>query len=198
MSNSVNPAPMVLVRGLPGSGKSTFAAEMYYWWSCRTIAHLTSSREMSPIDGVEVLESDDFFVGPGSMKYLFDEELLPLAHNWNLARAAMACRDYPHSVCVVANTFTRNDEMSRYVDIARKYGRDVVVVEIRAKHQNVHGVPDDVVDAMAARWEKCGIVGPNDFHEVNSDEDFNVVSNRIMREIEQKMTGESLDTDAGI
>lgn len=131
---------LVLLRGVPGSGKSTFANHM---WS----------------SGV-VFEADKFFYGPDG-EYKFDGSKLKDAHEWCRASVEAAMLDN-HSTAgrhfpeiVVSNTFTREWEMQAYLDLAKKYEYNVVslIVENRHGGKNVHGVPDEKVQEMRDRFE---------------------------------------------
>ena len=76
------------------------------------------------------------------------------AHNWCKESADMALRhgDGGHDV-VVSNTFTQLWELQPYLDMAKKYHRDVTVYKMTSQYKSVHGVPDEVIAKMAARWE---------------------------------------------
>lgn len=131
---------MVLLRGCPGAGKSTFAN---FIWSDKVIC-----------------EADQFFYDEHGV-YNFDGLKLKEAHKW--------CRDkvegmmqenqrsgsvyYPE--IVVSNTFTQEWEMKEYFDLAEKYGYTVVslIVENRHGGKNIHGVPDEKVEQMKKRFE---------------------------------------------
>lgn len=131
---------LILLRGVPGAGKSTFANHM---WS----------------SGV-IFEADKFFNGPDG-EYKFDGSKLKDAHEWcrNSVEEAMqqnhmtAGQHYPE--IIVSNTFTREWEMQAYLDLAKKYDYNVVslIVENRHGGKNVHGVPDDKVQEMRDRFE---------------------------------------------
>lgn len=127
---------LFVVRGIPGSGKSTTADK---------ICDL-------------VYSADDYFVGEDGV-YRFDGTKLKVAHErcQELVRYAISCGD---SVAV-ANTFTQRWEMEPYLRMAAEYGSRVVVVDCfdggmtdeKLEEINVHGVPLDGIRAMRARWE---------------------------------------------
>lgn len=120
---------LVLIRGLPGSGKTTLAKQM---------------------TGHEHFEADQFFEVDGA--YQFDASKLPAAHAWCVTaanKALSAGRDV-----VVSNTFTRRWEMRPYFDAAEKIGASVRVIEARGTWENVHGVPAEAIERMRARWEQ--------------------------------------------
>ena len=56
---------------------------------------------------------------------------------------------------VVANTFIQDWEMKIYFEMAERYNYRVhtVIVENRHGNENVHGVPEDKLQKMKARFE---------------------------------------------
>jgi len=123
---------LILVRGLPGSGKTTFA---------NTIA----------LDA-PVLAADDFFTKDG--KYNFNKDLLGQAHSWCLRKTEYYMQNNKPRV-FVANTFTTTKEMKPYYELAKKYGYAVfsIIVENRHKGVNVHNVPEVTLGAMEERFD---------------------------------------------
>jgi predicted kinase len=118
---------LTLIRGLPGSGKSTLAKAL----------------------GGEHFEADMWFMHGGD-KYVFDARELGAAHGWCQASVRSALAEGKD--VVVSNTFTTIKELRPYFDIARAY--DVVPTIILAQNQfkNLHGVPDDKLQAMRDRF----------------------------------------------
>jgi len=95
--------------------------------------------------GYEHFEADMFFERDGA--YVFDATRIKEAHAWcrNHASAALA----RGARVVVANTFTRLAEMEPYFAMTS----NIKVIEASGHWQSVHGVPEDKLLAMAARWE---------------------------------------------
>lgn len=119
---------LVLIRGLPDSGKSTMAKAM------RNHYHF---------------EADQFFMSDG--EYKFDHAKLKEAHEFCQKKTEQALqikRDV-----VVSNTFTRKWEMQAYLDIAAKHGATVRIIKAEGNYKNVHGVPDEAIQRMRDRWE---------------------------------------------
>lgn len=131
---------LILLRGVPGSGKTTFARHM---WA----------------EGV-IFEADKYFYDQEG-NYQFDGSKLKAAHEWcnQSVQDAMeqnsstAGKYYPE--IIVSNTFTREWEMQIYLDLAKQYGYHVVslIVENRHGGSNVHGVPAEKVQEMRDRFE---------------------------------------------
>jgi predicted kinase len=133
------PKILTLVRGLPGSGKSTFAN--------------TITNEFS------VCEADKFFYDKEG-NYNFDATKLRIAHEWCKNQVEIRMKDnqlneqfYPE--IVVSNTFTQEWEMEAYYKLAERYGYKVfsIIVENRHEGVNQHGVPDDKLQQMRERFE---------------------------------------------
>ena len=126
---------LILLRGLPGAGKSTIARLLV---GDKDYCHK---------------EADMYFVDRDG-NYNFDGSKLKLAHEWCREEVEFVMR-FGHSTVVVSNTFTQEWEMEAYYELAKKYDYRVtaLVVENRHNGKNVHGVPDEVLEKMAERFE---------------------------------------------
>jgi len=135
-------AILYIVRGLPGSGKSTFG---------RSVEHTTG-------EVPECFAADDFFVGDDGV-YRFDRFKLPQAHA--ACQAGVKATLETGASCIVANTFTERWEMQPYLDMARHSDARIIVVDCydggmtdaELATKNVHGVPEASIAAMRQRWE---------------------------------------------
>jgi predicted kinase len=91
---------LILLRGLPGSGKTTLA---------HIILQHPANLEQ------EVLSADDFFTNEEG-EYNFDSSKLREAHNYCQFRCSERMRQEKSRI-VVANTFTEEWEMEEYIDV---------------------------------------------------------------------------------
>ena len=121
---------LYIVRGLPGSGKSSLA---------KKVTEL-------------VYSADDFFTNKKG-EYNFNAKLLGKAHEWCWGKVRDAMFIGAEAVAV-ANTFTQAWEAEKYYQIAEEYGYSVFVIECQNDFGNVHDVPQESIDAMKKRWEK--------------------------------------------
>jgi len=145
---------LIIIRGIPGSGKSTFAKKEL------PKADLIASAD----DGM--MEGD---------KYVFNPAKLPAAHGaclraviehlqdglaqQELDRMSGINRNMPEPLIVVDNTSTSVAEIAPYVAVGQAYGAEVVIMTLRidpkvAGPRNTHGVPQVGVDRMAAALDE--------------------------------------------
>lgn len=120
---------LYIVRGVPGCGKTTFAATI-----CENVA-----------------TADDYFMVDG--EYKFDITKLHKAHKQCQDTAE---RFMTFGVdLAVANTSTTEKEMKAYYKMAEKYGYTVfsIIVENRHSGKDTHGVPAETLDKMRNRFD---------------------------------------------
>ena len=122
---------LLLVRGIPGTGKSTYARHY-----------------VDEYDYVH-LEADMFFEKDGD--YEFKRELLGQAHEWCKAECHKAMRTGRN--IVVSNTFCTHREMWPYVTMAELMGYTVRVVALKHEYGSIHNVPEESMQRFRARWE---------------------------------------------
>jgi len=146
---------LYIIRGLPGSGKSTFARRL--------------------VGRGNYFEADMYFTDEKGV-YRFDPTKLQAAHAWCFSEVqkAMESRytqykdnEYgfegsylsdlePVAVC---NTFSQLWEMQPYLDLVKRpeYADwSVCIIEMQNNFGNTHGVPTEAIERMRNRWEKIG------------------------------------------
>jgi dephospho-CoA kinase len=124
---------LLIVRGLPGSGKTT-AAEFL-------------------ADGKwPVYSADDYFVNEKG-EYIFDREKLHSAHKSCRTRTEISMAEGKEKI-FVSNTFTQEKEIKEYVELAEEFGYRVISMIIENRHGNksIHGVPEDTMIKMKTRF----------------------------------------------
>ena len=122
---------LLILRGLPGSGKSTFA------------------KELCAATGAVHAEADMYFEKAG--QYSFQPNQLHDAHRY----CQLLCENAMKlgKDVIVSNTFTRRWEMEFYIRLAATYGYDVQIKTMTGNYKNIHSVPDSVIEKMRARFE---------------------------------------------
>ena len=129
---------LILVRGVPGSGKSTYALKC---WSDDRSAGLSASvweADMSMVD-----ERGEYKFDPNRLKHCHQvcQQSVCVDMGWGVERI------------YVANTFIRKWEADVYYALAKVWGYDVKVIRLEGNFDNVHGVPRDRVNIMKANME---------------------------------------------
>jgi predicted kinase len=127
---------LILIRGLPGSGKSTFA-------------RLLSENGKYPVTSI-----DDYFTDPETGEYTFDPLKNYLAYK--------QCRDLTEKHLMegikkvfVENTFTIEWEMEPYFKLAKDYNYRLFVLTLENRHHgiNVHHIPQEQLEKMASKYK---------------------------------------------
>ena len=132
---------LYIVRGLPGSGKSTFAKKLVG-------------------EDFLVCEADKYFIDKETGEYNFDFTKIKDAHKFckDTVETYMKdslVNDQFYREIAVSNTFTQEWEMEPYIELAKQYGYQVtsLIVENRHGGVNEHNVPEDKIEIMKNRFE---------------------------------------------
>ncbi len=122
----------IIVRGLPGSGKSTIA------------------KQIALDSDMFHYEADMYFVDKQG-NYDFDQTKLGSAHMW--CQRMVESRISDGMDVIVSNTFTTCKEMKPYFEIAKKYGIIPNVIHAQNMFDNIHLVPDEALKRMRDRFQ---------------------------------------------
>jgi predicted kinase/2'-5' RNA ligase len=129
---------MYIMRGLPGSGKSSLADSIVG-------------------NGVK-FGADDYFEQDG--EYKFDHDKLPNAHLWTQRRASDAAK-IGTSPIVIDNTNVTRHDIKPYVQIAKDNGYDIQIAMPKTPwmtdaselaKRNQHGASQEVIENMMEQW----------------------------------------------
>lgn len=123
---------LVLIRGLPGSGKSTMAKDVVF-------------------KDFEHYEADQFFIDTNGI-YNYDYKKINNAHEWCQQKTLMALTK--GKSVVVSNTFTQLSEMEPYIEMANTFGIQPCIIKATGNYSNEHGVSASTIERMRQRWEE--------------------------------------------
>lgn len=136
---------LIIMRGLPGSGKSTRAREL----QGEGVIHAT----------------DSYLTDPNTGEYKFDPEKIKDYHQQNL-EDAIKSMEAGISPVIIDNTNVQKWEFEKYLDAAEVNGYDVkfetldptnysedFIRELAERQKKTHNVPEQVIIDMLKRWE---------------------------------------------
>lgn len=128
---------LIILRGVSGSGKSTFGKYLgnYLMWEHERI----------------ICSADDYFINNDG-EYIFDPSKLPIAHETCRKKAERAMIDHVDHV-IIDNTNTSESEIKPYIEMAKEHGYQVfsLVVENRHGNSDKHNVPSEVKEKQENR-----------------------------------------------
>lgn len=147
------PKIVYVLRGLPGSGKSTFAQKR---WPGLTPAQFAPAK-WSPIS----VSADHYFTNLATGEYSFGVAKLAEAHGRAYKRLGQAMVDGVEEI-VVDNTHTTRQEYSTVEALAAEHGYEVKIIDLfdgglsneALAERNVHQVPLKNIEKFRARWEE--------------------------------------------
>ncbi|MFN5620093.1 MAG: ATP-binding protein [Flavobacteriales bacterium] len=125
---------LILLRGLPGSGKTT-------------LAHVLSEDGKYPLFSV-----DDYFTDEsGHYDFRFQEN--HLAYKQCEEGVKLAMQSHAQKI-ILHNTFTMEWEMEPYFKLAAEhdYRLHVLTAENRHGNKNVHDIPEEHIERMRAKY----------------------------------------------
>ena len=126
-------AKLTIIRGIPGSGKSTFAKSMV-------------ERNLADAH----YEADMYFLDKDGT-YRYDPSKIASAHSWCKSKVLKALSKGLR--VIVSNTFTRRSEMEPYVTYCIDNGISLEVIRLETQYGNTHNVPEEVLSNMKSRFQ---------------------------------------------
>jgi len=126
---------LILLRGLPGSGKTT-------------LAHVLSEKGKYPVFSV-----DDYFTDEnGHYEFRFQENHVAYKQCEEGVKTAMV---QGVDKIILHNTFTMEWEMEPYFKLAAEHGFRLHVLTVENRHgsANVHDIPEDHIERMRGKYQ---------------------------------------------
>jgi predicted kinase len=135
MTNTITHA-LILLRGLPGSGKST-------------LAKLLSEDGKYPTHSI-----DEYFTDQKTGEYRFDFQKNHLAYK-NCEENTEKSLSKRIQKIFIDNTFTIEWELEPYFQLAQKHTYAIFVITVENRHNgvNVHEIPRENLEKMAAKYQ---------------------------------------------
>lgn len=126
---------LIILRGLPGSGKSTFAKVL--------------SEEKYP-----VLSVDDYFTDTKTGEYKFEFSENHLAYK-SCEERTKKFMEKGSAKIFIDNCFTLEWEMEPYFKLAAEYNYQVFVATVENRHgsENIHAVSNEQLNKMAEKYK---------------------------------------------
>lgn len=125
---------LTLIRGLPGSGKSTSAKQLVEN-SDAELAHL---------------EADMFFIDNKGV-YKFNSTQLKQAHQWCEQQCELRLQQ--QQSVIVSNTFVKQWELEPYRELAKKYSAQLIISTCTGNFKSIHNVPALTLQKMKKQWQ---------------------------------------------
>lgn len=127
---------LILLRGLPGSGKTTLAGVL-------------SENGKYPCFSV-----DDYFINPSTGEYLFDFKQNYIAYEQCKTNTEQNMQNGISKI-IVHNTFTLDWEMEPYFGLASQYNYTIFVVTVENYHnqKNTHEISEEQIQKMAEKYK---------------------------------------------
>jgi predicted kinase len=121
---------LILIRGLPGSGKTTLA------------------ESIASVSEAEHFEADMYFMKDGV--YCFDKNQIGVAHKWCYEKTwNQLCKK---ETVIVSNTFTTVKELKMYFELALEFEILPQVILCQSNYGSIHNVPNETLLSMKNRF----------------------------------------------
>lgn len=127
---------LILLRGLPGAGKST-------------LAQILSEANKYPVFSV-----DSYFTNKETGKYKFEYKENHLAYAFCEAATLEAMQELKEKI-FIDNTFTLDWEIEPYFKLSKEFDYNIFVLTVENRHgnNNIHEISQEQLQKMANKYE---------------------------------------------
>lgn len=160
---------LIIMRGLPGTGKSTIARNIFDYQDQFPDVSL-------PIDveNPEIVSADSYMVNAKG-EFEYDASKLDANHAICFARAIALLSKDRYPLVIVDNTNMTRHEISPYYLLGQATGYRILILHAQPPNlyggeaeflaeRNVHGVPEDAIAVMAERREALPLHWPAEIY----------------------------------
>ncbi len=126
---------MMMIIGVPGSGKSTMANKI--------------KSEDPEFANANIWEADMFFIDKNG-NYKWNQNYLRMAHAWCQSQVRSDMNQGKN--VIVSNTCLTPSERKPYFELAKEFGYEVEVKVCNGGFKNIHGVPDETIERMKKKF----------------------------------------------
>jgi predicted kinase len=166
---------LYIMRGLPGSGKSTKVKEIIKERKERKEKLNKESIDFKESIDYTICSADDFFVDKKTGKYNFVHSKLPQAHSDCYSKAHSAVFD-KIPIVIIDNTNVKQEHFKKYFELAKSWGYSPRIIDMhddlkkkkgkkftsayleKLQKRNVHNVPLKVISNMAESYSWYKII----------------------------------------
>lgn len=165
---------LIIMRGLPGTGKSTIAKNIFDYQDHFPQEQLPAIDPTYGYDGPEIVSADSYMANAkGEFKY--DASKLDANHAICFAHAIALLSKYRYPLVIIDNTNMTRHEISPYYMLGQAMGYRILILHVQPPNlyggeaeflaeRNVHGVPEDAIAVMAERREALPIHWPAEIY----------------------------------
>lgn len=152
---------LILIQGISGSGKSTFAKDLEMALSdAADDAYMQKTNYTDNGDPIKEYtiavpcEADNFWLGARWQlrnTYEFKPQFLDYAHMQCLGEAAYNLNHF--GLSIVSNTFTSEKALKPYYTLAERMNAKVILVKMDTRYNDIHMVPEQAKKRMERQLE---------------------------------------------
>ena len=129
-------AKLFIVRGLPGSGKSTYAKN-----------YIRARHVINPLEPWKHFEADMYHIDWGTGEYVFNPARLKAGHEWCHNQTMINLQSGIN--VIVTNTFVKKWEYEKYTSEWENHE----VLTLHDNYGSIHNVPMEKIEQMRTNFE---------------------------------------------